>query len=149
MRIITKSRKSKPESMFIFEFATKSEFNDIISTIRNMVSLCSELEAKSINSLLDKIESRTDSKYSHDGCELSGFLFANEFADFTEQVIYMAMYCRWHEEETESKNKNYRDGFLNLLKYGYDMICDSHTEPSNPDDVSQIFKNYINTPRNR
>ena len=88
MRIITKSRKSKPESMFIFEFATKSEFNDIISTIRNMVSLCSESEAKSINSLLDKIESRTDSKYSHDGCELSGFLFANEFADFTEQVIY-------------------------------------------------------------
>jgi hypothetical protein len=86
MNIRSVSRKNRLETMYVFQFVDEEEFNFYCEHLESAVkqSNCSDEDADLALGALHRLAARVDDKYANDSCQLSGCMFADEFARFTK-----------------------------------------------------------------
>jgi hypothetical protein len=72
--------------MFVFEFVDEEEFAFYCEHLEKAVreSKVPEEDAMLVLGSLNRLASRVDDKYANEFCQLSGCMFADEFARFTK-----------------------------------------------------------------
>ncbi len=97
MLIIPKKRRQRSESLYIFQFKDKEDFDLYVKGLESMLQNAdiNEDVKKLVSEPLGSITCRTDDKYADEDHALSGCLFADEMADFTLGLsLIAAIYFR-------------------------------------------------------
>ena len=90
MTIKTKKRHNRNETMFIFSFVDKEDFEQQMDFLELCIEESKHLfDTSALQKILITLRNRTDDRYADDNYKLSGLLFNDEMAIFTANLLYL------------------------------------------------------------
>ena len=99
MKIETKKRKDRSESLFVFNFESEDDYQGMIMFLESWAeSEGASADAENVyvrnvvKELVDKIKERCDAKYARKGVVCSSCLFADEMSKLVICLLYNGMH---------------------------------------------------------